>query len=82
MICTSSVSTPAGFCELQKLGDKVPFIEIDSRESLKGLLPRLGTLSSSGLFFFVGLLPPTPTRPAMPPASRPTRPCVLGPSTW
>jgi hypothetical protein len=39
---TSLEATPAGFSNLQKLGDKVPFIEIDLRKSLKGLLPGQG----------------------------------------
>jgi len=51
MVCTALMTTPTGFCVLQKPGDKVPFIEIEVPKLLKGLQPRPGTLSSSPLSF-------------------------------
>jgi len=62
--CTSLLTTPTGFCELQKLGDIVGIIEIKVQKGLPGLLPRPGTLSPSSLFILVGLLLHMSTTPS------------------
>jgi hypothetical protein len=54
--------------------------EIELQKSRTGLLPGPGTVSSSGLFCLVGLLPPTSTRPPPPaaPLLRPRQPVNSG----
>ena len=53
LTCTS-LFTASGV--LQKPCDIFKISEIELQKGLPGLLPRPGTLSSSGLFFLVGLL--------------------------
>ena len=60
------------FGELQNLGDIFKISEIGLQKGLAGFLPGPDTFSSSGLFFLVGLLPLTSTRPPTP-ARRTTR---------
>jgi hypothetical protein len=73
LTCTPLVATPAGFGVLQKPCDIFEKPEIGLQKSRAGLLPRPGTLSSSSLFFLVGLLPHMST-PSAAPARRTTRP--------
>jgi hypothetical protein len=61
----------------QNLCDIFKITEVEVQKLPKGLLPRPGTLSSSGLFFLVGLLPPT-SKPLPTPARRTTRPSATG----
>jgi hypothetical protein len=70
LTCTSLFTA---FGVLQNLGDIFKISEIEEQKLPKGLLPGPGTLSCSSLFFLVGLLPPTSTRPATP-ARRTTPP--------
>jgi len=60
---------------LQNLGSIFKISEIEVQKGLPELLPGPGTLSSSCLFFLVGLLRRTSTRPPTP-ARRPTRPAA------
>ena len=57
LTCTSLLTTSIMFGVLQNLGDIFEISEIELQKGRAGLLPGPGTLSCSGLFFLVGLLP-------------------------